>query len=45
MDLPAHALQAMQVRSKTVSNEGHFILGAERVFRPYFPQDCSGVTE
>jgi hypothetical protein len=45
MVLPAHALQPVRVRLKSVSNEGHFTLEAETVFRPYLPYDCSGVTE
>jgi hypothetical protein len=43
--LSAHALQAVQFRSKSVSNEGHFALVAETVSRPYLPLHCSGVTE
>jgi hypothetical protein len=35
----------MQVKLKTVSNEGHFILEAETVFPPYLPSHCSGATE
>jgi hypothetical protein len=30
---------------KSVSNDGHFILGAVTVFRPYLPLHFSGVTE
>jgi hypothetical protein len=45
MVLPAHALQAVQVTLKLASNEGHFTLEAETVFRPYLPYDSSGVTE
>jgi hypothetical protein len=45
MILTAHALQALQVRLKSVSNEGHFTFEAETVFRPYLAYDCSGVTE
>jgi hypothetical protein len=37
MALPAHVLQAVHVRLKSVSNEGHFTLGVEKVFRPYLP--------
>jgi hypothetical protein len=37
MALPAHALQAWQVRLKSVSNEGHFTLDADTVFRRYLP--------
>jgi hypothetical protein len=43
--LPAHALQAEQVRLKSVINEGHFTLEAETVFRPYLPLHCSEETE
>jgi hypothetical protein len=32
MELPAHALQAVQVRLIAVSNEGHFTLEAETFF-------------
>jgi hypothetical protein len=32
---PANALQAEYVSLKSVSNEGHFTLEAETVFRPY----------
>jgi hypothetical protein len=42
---PAHASHAVQVRLKSDSNEGHFILEAERVFHPFLPWHCSGVTE
>jgi hypothetical protein len=38
-------LHAVQVRLKSVSNEGHFTLEAETVIRPYLPSHCSGVTE
>jgi hypothetical protein len=43
--LPTHALDAVQVRLKSFSNEGHFTLAAEKVLRPYLPSHCSGVTE
>jgi hypothetical protein len=45
MLLPAHALQAEQLRMKSVGNEGHFMFEAETVFHPYLPYDSSGVTE
>jgi hypothetical protein len=45
MALPTHALRAVQVRLKSVGNEGYFSLEAEKVFRPYLPSDWSGVTE
>jgi hypothetical protein len=35
MVVPAHALNALQLRLKSVTNEGHFSLEAETVFRPY----------
>jgi hypothetical protein len=45
MILSAHALQAMQVRFKSVSNEGDFTLEAQRVFRLYLHQCWGGITE
>jgi hypothetical protein len=45
MAVPAHALPAVQVRLKSVRNEGPFTLEAETVFRPYLPSYCSGVTQ
>jgi hypothetical protein len=42
--LPTHALQSMLVWSKSVSNEGHFTLVAETVFRPYLASHFSGET-
>jgi hypothetical protein len=45
MALLAHALQAVQIRLNSVSNEGHFTLEAEKLFRPYLPSHCSGVNE
>jgi hypothetical protein len=45
MLLPAHALQAEQLRMRSVSNEEHFTLEVKKVFHPYLTQDCSGVTE
>jgi hypothetical protein len=42
---PAHALQGLQDRIKSVSNEGHFTLEAETIFRQYLPSHCSGVTK
>jgi hypothetical protein len=38
-------LQAVQVGSQSVGNEGHFALEAETVFRPYVERLCSGVTD
>jgi hypothetical protein len=43
--LSAHALQAVEVSLKFVSNEGQFTLEDETVLRPYLPSNCSGVTE
>jgi hypothetical protein len=43
MALPAHALQAVQVRFKSVGNEGHFTLEAESFIHSYLPTNCSGV--
>jgi hypothetical protein len=45
MAVPAHPLQAVQVGLKSVSNEGHYILVAEKVFRPYPDTHCTGVTD
>jgi hypothetical protein len=45
MVVSAHAQQAVQVRVKTVSNEGHFTIEAETVFRSYVPSHSSEVTE
>jgi hypothetical protein len=45
MTLSANALQAVHVRLISVSNEGHFTLEAETVFRPYLPSHWSGVTK
>jgi hypothetical protein len=42
---PAHVLRPVQARLKSLSNEGHFILEAERVSHPYLLLHCSGVTE
>jgi hypothetical protein len=44
MILPAHVLQAVQVRLKAVKNGGHFTLEVETVFRPYLLYDSSRVT-
>jgi hypothetical protein len=44
-NLTAHASPAVQVRLKSISIEGHFVLMAETAFRPYLPSHCSGVTE
>jgi hypothetical protein len=35
----------VQVRLKSVSNEGHFTLEAETLLRSYLPLHCRGVTE
>jgi hypothetical protein len=43
--LRADTLQIVKVWSKPVSNEGHFSLEAERLFRLYFTSYFSGVTE
>jgi hypothetical protein len=43
--LPSHALLLLPVESKSVGNEGHFPLEAERVFRPSFASHCSRLTE
>jgi hypothetical protein len=43
--IPAPALRAVQDRSKSVSNGGHFTLEAETVFIPYHASHCRGVTE
>jgi hypothetical protein len=45
MALPTHALREVQVRLKSVINEGQFSLEAESVFCFYYPTHCSGVTE
>jgi hypothetical protein len=45
MALTARALQALQVRLKSVNNEGHSTLKAEKVFRTYFLSHCGGVPE
>jgi hypothetical protein len=45
MPLNVHALRAVQIRLKLVSNEGHFTPEAETVYRPYHPSHCNGVTE
>jgi hypothetical protein len=45
VELPAHALLAVKVRLKSVSNKGHFTLGTERVFRSHLSSHCSGVSE
>jgi hypothetical protein len=45
MEVTPHALQAVQVRLKSVSNEGHFTLEAETVFRMYLLTNCCGFTE
>jgi hypothetical protein len=45
MSIPAHAVHAVQVRLKSISNEGYFTLEAETVYRVCLPSNCSGVTE
>jgi hypothetical protein len=45
MALLARALRTVQVRTKSLSNEGHFTLEAETVSRSYIPSHCSGGTE
>jgi hypothetical protein len=40
----AHALHAVQIRLKSVSNEGHFTLEGERVFGQYLPSHCHRMT-
>jgi hypothetical protein len=40
-----HAVQAVQVWSKSISNEGHLTLEAETFFRPSLPSHCSGLNE
>jgi hypothetical protein len=45
MALSAHAPEAVEVMVKAVSNEGHFMLEAETVFRPYLTSHCSGESE
>jgi hypothetical protein len=45
MALAAHALRAVQVRLKSVNNEGHFTLEAEKVLCPYLASHCNGVNE
>jgi hypothetical protein len=42
---PAHVLHAVQVKLKSVCNEGLFTLLAETIFLPYLPSHCSGVNE
>jgi hypothetical protein len=45
MTLTAHAIQALQVWWKSVSNEGHFTREAATAFRAYLASDYCGVTE
>jgi hypothetical protein len=45
MEVTPHALQAVQVRLKSVNNEGHFTLEAETVFRMYLLTNCCGFTQ
>lgn len=40
--LPTHSLQAVQVWSKSVGNEGDFTREAETVIRPPLSLHCSG---
>jgi hypothetical protein len=35
----------MQVRLKSLINEGHFTREAKKVLHPFLPSHCSGVTE
>jgi hypothetical protein len=42
---PTHALEALQVWSKSVSNETHFTYDAEVIFHPYLASHSSWVTE
>jgi hypothetical protein len=44
LPLPVQALKSVQVWSKLVSNEGHFTVKAETVFRPYLASHCRGLT-
>jgi hypothetical protein len=43
--LPAHAIQAEQVRLKSMYNEGNFILDAESVFPLYVTSHSNAVIE
>jgi hypothetical protein len=45
VELRVYVLRAVQVRLKSVNNEGHFTLQVETAFRPDIPSLCSGVTE
>jgi hypothetical protein len=45
MATQANALYAEKVSLKSVGNKEYFTLEVEQVFRPYLPEDCSGVTE
>jgi hypothetical protein len=42
---PAHALKAVLLRLRSVSNEEHFALQAGTVLRPYLPWQRSRVTD
>jgi hypothetical protein len=43
--LPPHAPHVLQAWSKLESNEAHYTLKAETVFRPYHASHCGGVTQ
>jgi hypothetical protein len=45
VELAAHALQAVEVWSKSVSNEGHFTREIGTVFGPYLASHYSQVYE
>jgi hypothetical protein len=43
--LPVRTLQSVEIWSQSVSNEVHFTLEVETIFRPYLASHCSGVNE
>jgi hypothetical protein len=43
--LATHALQAVEVWSKSMSNEGHYTRKSERFSRPYLASHCTGETK
>jgi hypothetical protein len=45
MVLPSHVLLALNVWSKSISNEGYFTPETKTVFLSYLTSHCSGVTE
>jgi hypothetical protein len=45
MALTSHELQIVQVRLNSVSNEGHFTLEVEAIFRLYLLSHYIGVTQ